>query len=980
MRTRLLLFLLLPLVLLARPKVPFKAPLEYSLADFRAMVYPPEIPRAGNVSIRGCPVCGDAIMKHGGYAWIIDSARPFKVQCPECKTVFPDNDFAAYWKSGFKDKSLLKGTYVDDGRGYAKPGVKGNYWFVACYNHWFTRDLIHEELPRMAARYAANKDAAYARRALVVLDRIADFYPDFDYNTQSDYAAEVDSSYTGRMENHIWETGLVTCLARVYWEVRPFLDTPDAELAAATGKDNDAMKANIENRLFRTAAEDIMSENGRNRGNFGMHQVALIAIARLFANDPDMIRWITDYRPCRIHSSTPLDYALHCNFYGDGAAMESPGYNSHWLNNVATICKALQDIGIPYAAQHPAIARILRAHAQLLLCGRFVPSSGDFGNLFERFYPFGSPETIAFALRHLPTPTAANLFLFLDKTSPRAFDATTKKELLPKARACATPDFGYRSGLLTGYGIGSLQNENLDRPAAITLSWGAYVGHKHADALHFEFFNEFTPLMPDLGYPETASANDPRRFGFFSHTNSHNTVLVNASRQKSAPGILRVYQPETQVKFIAAEAPAVYDGLSRYRRSLLFYCPAPGRAIVLDCFRVKGGKQHDYILHGTGKGATASIPLAAQKGGTLAGTNVANGVFYDAPELTKRRYYSGYRGSGFQFLGNVRRGRLTGGAAVLIPSSPKSIANPNTTGVFMKVHLTGKGELILCEGEPQRTSAHLPRPIPFLVHRHIGAPGLESHFATVFESGSDQAKGPAIAKVRLLADTPEQTLVRLDFDNGEVHYLFDNLRPDAPALKADGFQFSGGEGALLLKAGGAVRYACVRDGGAIARDGKAIVEARPAFTAKIAALDLTCETITLDRPLPDAATPGRFFTVLPGVPGGWHGAYRVGAVGADRRTVTLLDQSAIRGHFRFPVFSPKRRSGVPVPGLPLVKDGMTIFAADAKTPLGRVKRPDKDRVAVDGKAAIPSNQDLWIGEIAPGDTFHFTDFAETGSL
>ena len=981
MRTHLLFFCLLPLALLARPKVVMKQPLSYSLAEFRAMVYPPVIPRAFDVSRNGCPVCGTGIMKHGSYAWIIDPAKPFKLQCPECKNIFPSNDFVAYWKSGFKNKSLLKGKYVDDGRGYAKPGVRGNYWFVAYYNHWFTRDLVIEEIPKMAERYAAKKDPAYARRVLVVLDRIADFYPDFDYNKQSRYAAEVVPSYTGRMQNAIWETGVITSLADAYWKVRPFLDRPDAELAAATGKNNAAMKANIETRLFRTAANDIMSENGRNSGNFGMHQVALIAVARLFGNDPAMLRWITDYRPSNNTNFTPLDYALHCNFYGDGTPMESPGYNRLWMNNVATICEALQNNGVKYAERHPFIARILRAHAQLVLCGRFFPASGDSGNLYERGFALGSHETISFALRHLPSAAAANIFLLQYNVHPGFFIAQEKKELLPKAQPYADPAFGYRSGLLSAYGIGNLQNGDLKRPAAVTLSWGAYVGHKHCDGLHFELFNEFTPLLPDLGYPESASGDDPRRFGFFDHTISHNTVLVDASRQKSAPGLLLAYQPETQVKFIAAEAPAVYDGLSRYRRSLLFYCPAPGRAIVLDCFRVKGGKQHDYILHGTGKGATASIPLAAQKGGTLAGPKVANGVFYDAPELAKSRSFGSYSGSGFQFLWNVRRGRLAGGAAVLIPSSPKSIANPKTTGVFVKVHLTGKGELILCDGEPQRTQSSLPRPLPFLVHRRAGAPGLESHFATVFESGSDQAKGPAITKVRLLADRPEQTLVRLDFDNGEVHYLFDNLRPDAPALEADGFHFTGGAGALLLKAGGAVRYACVRDGGAIARQGKAIIEARHAFTAKITALDLIGETITLDRPLPDAfAQSGRLFTVLPGVRGGWNGAYRVGKVSTDRRTVTLLDQNAIRGRFRFPAFSSKRRAGLPIPALPIVQNGMTLFAADAKTPLGRVKRLAKGLLSVDGKAAIPSNQDLWIGEIAPGDTFRIPDFAETGKL
>ena len=110
--------------------------LERSTRDYWNGVYPPEIPRAFDVHRDGCPVCGDGIKKHGMYSWIIDPSRPFKVKCPECGTVFPDNDFEAYWKSGFKDKSLLTGKYVDDGRGWRPSKDKPKYWFVAYYNHW----------------------------------------------------------------------------------------------------------------------------------------------------------------------------------------------------------------------------------------------------------------------------------------------------------------------------------------------------------------------------------------------------------------------------------------------------------------------------------------------------------------------------------------------------------------------------------------------------------------------------------------------------------------------------------------------------------------------------------------------------------------------------------------------------------------------------------------------------------------------------
>ena len=73
--------------------------LKMSPAEYRATVIPPEVPRAFDVHREGCPICGVGIKKHGMYAWLMSPDRPFKLQCPECKTVFPDNDFTEYLKS-----------------------------------------------------------------------------------------------------------------------------------------------------------------------------------------------------------------------------------------------------------------------------------------------------------------------------------------------------------------------------------------------------------------------------------------------------------------------------------------------------------------------------------------------------------------------------------------------------------------------------------------------------------------------------------------------------------------------------------------------------------------------------------------------------------------------------------------------------------------------------------------------------------------
>ncbi len=143
--------------------------LEKTAAEYRAEVTPPEVPRAFDVHREGCPVCGDGIKKHGMYSWILDAEKPFKVQCPECKTVFPDNDFAAFLKSGMKDRSLLTGKYVDDGRGWRPAEGEPKYWFVAYYNHWhFYRDKLHV---RLANAYERTGEPGFARASLAMIDK-----------------------------------------------------------------------------------------------------------------------------------------------------------------------------------------------------------------------------------------------------------------------------------------------------------------------------------------------------------------------------------------------------------------------------------------------------------------------------------------------------------------------------------------------------------------------------------------------------------------------------------------------------------------------------------------------------------------------------------------------------------------------------------------------------------------------------------------
>src|SRR5688572_16122409 len=95
---------------------------EWDDSELAALIAPARVPRAFDVSAVGCPKCGNEITeKFGGYAWIVDPKLPFKVKCPVDGSVFPTNDFEAYYRSGFTEKVGWDTAYADDGWGWTDP-------------------------------------------------------------------------------------------------------------------------------------------------------------------------------------------------------------------------------------------------------------------------------------------------------------------------------------------------------------------------------------------------------------------------------------------------------------------------------------------------------------------------------------------------------------------------------------------------------------------------------------------------------------------------------------------------------------------------------------------------------------------------------------------------------------------------------------------------------------------------------------------
>ena len=199
--------------------------LAWSDEDLERLITSADVPRAFAVSASGCPICGAKLKEKGGdYSWIIDPKIPFKVKCPVDGTIFPTNDYDAYYKSGFKEKIGWDTPYVDDGWGWTDPKTGEKFWFVAYWNHWVWHGKLAPGVRALGRAYLITGDKKYAHKAAVALRKIAQVYPAMDHARQSRYGTMMAArgvDYPGKVVNAIWETALIASLAEAYddaWE------------------------------------------------------------------------------------------------------------------------------------------------------------------------------------------------------------------------------------------------------------------------------------------------------------------------------------------------------------------------------------------------------------------------------------------------------------------------------------------------------------------------------------------------------------------------------------------------------------------------------------------------------------------------------------------------------------------------------------------------------------------------------------------
>ncbi len=829
---------------LARMKNSMAPFVSFSDEHIRSLIPPAHTKRALMVHRRGCPVHGGGTGVYLPFGQRIDLTHPLQVQCPIGKEWYPNADFP------------------DDGSGWLdnrtdSPTKGERYYFVGWFNQWFLNS-ISGYLKPLAQLWFLTGDDVYRHKALVLLDRFMEVYPDIDSK---------DLTYDGT------DWGVYVKMTGSFWEGAVLLELANAVEILAHSLDRaylEKVEACVYRPAFDTYSRKPAGSNWGNNWNMALAKFAAVTGSR------DYFDFMLEKHPA---AEAPV---LDNQFFRDGFPYEASLHYAEIYLDVADRIAGVMGPDGAWVWAHPHMKASVPAYADLVCLDRFTHFAADMGGITNNGWTL-PVHLAASAWKSNPTPELARYLVRASNIAGRPgpsidglFEEPLDWDAVERTAARAPEE---KSTLAPVRGFAVMRTGTGSERAALFLDYGyGHTAHGHGDRLNINFFAEGRELIPEMGYPEYMDHIAPATGGWTTHTVCHATVEVDEKRQLSGvSGDLHYFADLDGIKAVEASCEDAFSwrGVDRYRRTLLLI-DIPGGAYAVDLFRVRGGKRHDWLFHGpAGELALEGIALSDPAPGTLAGRDVQFGaVPKDIQPYDKHN-------SGYQYLFDVRSGRAhtTMSAVWTMPDGLRFRA------MFVP---EGAETFIRASGYPRPATKSLP-PMPFLVRRHDPENNAESRFATVM---STEHGVPVIRSVRR---------IELTGDGGSSGYgieivhaagrdvILSTVSPNASVSSRDGrYVLFGMLGVASWRDGKPLRLTLV--GGTSFRAGDAYIrQAAPVWKSSVRITG--DDFLVLADPVPKSAEGG----ILLSDRGKVHTAYRIER--ANDRTADISPTTWIgRGH------------------------------------------------------------------------------------
>ncbi|MBQ9985511.1 MAG: S-layer homology domain-containing protein [Oscillospiraceae bacterium] len=847
--------------------------------------------------------------------------HPWKIQCPDCKRFFPSNDFGSFYKLGidengnfshklaheknaelvangeegylvnklypeigtenhpdtvkFTEGETTLGWGVDDGFGYLPGrtypnGVEECHAYIAFYNHcaiWmgptmtqYPSSLVGGKLAALRDAYLYTGDEKYGRLGAIIIDRVADVYPEYSLpqygrlrGTNRQYYNSHGLSDEGKAIGRIWETDLARSMALSYdafWpmmedeRVIAFLSEKAEEYNLENPKTDAALiRGNCEDGILRAIFEGCKTADIY--GNFGMHQAALAAAAVVLDSQPETkewIDWIMQDGVKTVGKSTGgnVNSQIYSLVDRDGHGNESsPEYNGLWISRTLEFAEYLYDYDGYTEANlyaNPRFLKMMKAQGDIIMNSNTAPQIGDAASAGAIATNFTAENMLKEYIRTGDTELG-QLAYFANGNSTDDMHAdiftknpeNVKKEIQGIIDTYGEYDFG-KTVNLTGYGLAMLRDGKLYSNAITTsgantntqrafwiYSGSGGTSHQHSDALNLGIEAFGLNFAPDLGYPEDTGYNR-NRAQWVSNTISHNTVVVDAKKQDTLNHTAKPlhFDDSGVVKLMDTDVPDAYNATDIYRRTLVMVKLSENESYGVDFFRVKGGDDHIYSFHSQSEEVTLpEETLILQEKGTYAGENVEWGDESTAYD------------NGFSWMDNVRRVENPSGefsADFKIKDFKKKLkTNPKLGLKFTMLNDFDLTEVAIVDGMVPRTKDNLRANMDhfeYILARRKGE-NLDSLFTTVYEPYKDNSKIASIEAVEIIGDGTETSddvakAVLVKNNEGRLDYIVYATDNTVTYTVDNKFTFRGFVGVYMCDEEGNEIYKYVNDGDLIA--------------------------------------------------------------------------------------------------------------------------------------------------------------------
>jgi hypothetical protein len=579
-----------------------------------------------------CPACKkDVVM----YNWKINAwKQPWKLQCPNCGQLFPKNDFYKFYLSGLDengifqhhlaDRSLLYNTEhhdpadplykfgVDAGMGYSDG--KHTWHFISTYlvyGQW--KQVVLAGIENLANAYVVTGDPVYACKAGILLDRLADLYPNFDFRTQGWMYEKIN--YSWGYISYWQQTGEeLQTIALAYDKVRGnwpsnqpltrFLSRKAQQYKLENPKSSHAdIQRNIENHILR----DSLNHLTKIRNNYPLQEIAVT-----------YVKTILDWPEKRDEIIAEIKQWMEKAVHIDGVTGEKGGYSSLGLNHILSFLGHYDRVEPGFLRKMigflPNLRKTYRFHIDTRVLEAYNILPGDGGT-------FGRKEGYRIQFSRNPgLDTSAYSFFWklYQITGDPIYvqilyrENSYKLDGLPYDVFCENPEELQRrvkevidqlgtkiqsvSTDKKQWHLAILHSGKGDNARALALDYDSGGRHGHKDGMVLSLYAKGLDLMPDLGYPPVQFGGwETQQVKWYYRTAAHPTVVVDG-KDNNGTGKTTLWAKGEQFRAVRASGANLING-KQFERTATLIDISDSDFYVLDIFRVVGGKDHAKFMH-----------------------------------------------------------------------------------------------------------------------------------------------------------------------------------------------------------------------------------------------------------------------------------------------------------------------------------------------------------------------------------------------